>query len=83
MNEWKKNGDTVDSPQIGHQWLGHLLMGGDGRAVEWGRRQTRCQTEAVMTLDKSWKRRIWLDPEDIRFQDCQLYSQIPDKRAPD
>jgi hypothetical protein len=30
--------------------------------------------------DKSSKRRVRPDPEDVRFEDCQLYSQPPYKR---
>jgi hypothetical protein len=57
---------TVDSPQIGHPHIGQVLeltgFCGDGRAAT--------PLHAVLIQDKSSKRRVCLDPEHVRFQDC-------------
>jgi hypothetical protein len=66
---------TVDGPEIGHPQIVRVLKFTDFCGDE------RAALYAVLIENKSSKRRSCLDPEDARFQDCQLYGLLKLPRA--
>jgi hypothetical protein len=72
LESWDREVGTVESSEIGHPSLGQVLKVTDfccdGHAV--------IQIEAVLIQDKSSKRRICLDPEDVRSVDCLSTVQL-------